>query len=230
MKKPKRLFDFLEYQLKNPLDKSINTKYKGNWESLSTKAFYEKVQIISRKFIEIGIKKGDKIALISTQNRTEWCIVDNSVLQIGAITVPIYPTISKKEFQYVLRHSESKICFVSDKNIFDKVNQIKNKTKLQKIYSFDKFENCPSWNLLFENDKKLLQGEVNIKKGQVTPDDLATIIYTSGTTGIPKGVMLTHRNIVSNILSASKRLPPMENKNKALSFLPLCHIFERIII
>jgi long-chain acyl-CoA synthetase len=101
---------------------------------------------------------------------------------------------------------------------------------LQKIYSFDEFKNCPSWNLLFENDKKSLQGEVNIKKGQVIPDDLATIIYTSGTTGIPKGVMLTHRNIVSNILSASKRLPPMENKNKALSFLPLCHIFERIII
>ena len=230
MKEPKRLFDFLEYQLENPLNKSINTKYNRKWESLSTKAFYEKVQIVSRKFIEIGIKKGDKIALISTQNRTEWCVVDNSVLQIGAITVPIYPTISKKEFEYVLRHSESKICFVSDKNIFDKVNQIKNKTKLQKIYSFDKFENCPSWNLLFENDKKSLQGEVNIKKGQVIPDDLATIIYTSGTTGIPKGVMLTHRNIVSNILSASKRLPPMENKNKALSFLPLCHIFERIII
>ena len=230
MKEPKRLFDFLEYQLENPLDKSINTKYNGKWESLSTKAFYEKVQIVSRKFIEIGIKKGDKIALISTQNRTEWCIVDNSVLQIGAITVPIYPTISKKEFEYVLRHSESKICFVSDKNIFDKVNQIKNKTKLQKIYSFDKFKNCPSWNLLFENDKKSLQSEVNIKKGQVLPDDLATIIYTSGTTGIPKGVMLTHRNIVSNILSASKRLPPMENKNRALSFLPLCHIFERIII
>jgi long-chain acyl-CoA synthetase len=230
VKEPKRLFDFLEYQLENPLDKSINTKYNGKWESLSTKAFYEKVQIVSRKFIEIGIKKGDKIALISTQNRTEWCIVDNSVLQIGAITVPIYPTISKKEFEYVLRHSESKICFVSDKNIFDKVNQIKNKTKLQKIYSFDKFKNCPSWNLLFENDKKSLQSEVNIKKGQVLPDDLATIIYTSGTTGIPKGVMLTHRNIVSNILSASKRLPPMENKNKALSFLPLCHIFERIII
>jgi long-chain acyl-CoA synthetase len=230
VKEPKRLFDFLEYQLENPLNKSINTKYKGKWESLRTKAFYEKVQIVSRKFIEIGIKKGDKIALISTQNRTEWCIVDNSVLQIGAITVPIYPTISKKEFEYVLRHSESKICFVSDKNIFDKVNQIKNKTKLQKIYSFDKFKNCPSWNLLFENDKKSLQSEVNIKKGQVLPDDLATIIYTSGTTGIPKGVMLTHRNIVSNILSASKRLPPMENKNKALSFLPLCHIFERIII
>ena len=230
MKKPKRLFEFLEYQLENPLGKSINTKYNGEWESLSTNDFYEKVQILSRKLIEIGIKKGDKIALISTQNRTEWCIADNSVLQIGAVTVPIYPTISKSEFQYVLNHSESKICFVSDKDIFDKVNQIKNKTKLEKIYSFEEFENCPNWNLLFENDNKSLKGELISRMNNVLPDDLATIIYTSGTTGIPKGVMLTHRNIVSNILSASKRLPSMENKNKALSFLPLCHIFERIII
>ena len=153
MKKPKRLFDFLKYQLENPLNKSINTKYNGEWESLSTNDFYEKVQIISRKLIEIGIKKGDKVALISTQNRTEWCIIDNSVLQIGAVTVPIYPTISKNEFQYVLNHSESKICFVSDKNIFDKVNQIMKETRLEKIYSFEEFENCPNWNLLFENDK-----------------------------------------------------------------------------
>ena len=230
MKKPKRLFDFLEYQLNNPLDKSINTKYYGKWESLSTHDFFEKVQIVSRKLIEIGIKKGDKIALISTQNRTEWCIVDNSILQIGGVTVPIYPTISEKEFQYVLNHSESKICFVSDKDVFDKIHKIKDKTKLKKIYSFDEFQNCSNWNLLFENDNKSLQGKVNVKKKEVIPDDLATIIYTSGTTGVPKGVMLTHRNIVSNILSASKRLPPMESKNKALSFLPLCHIFERIII
>ena len=230
MKKPKRLFDFLEYQLQDPLDKSINTKYNGEWESLSTNDFYEKVQIISRKLIEIGIKKGDKIALISTQNRTEWCIVDNSVLQIGAITVPIYPTISKNEFQYILKHSESKICFVSDKDIFDKINLIINETRLEKIYSFEEFENCSNWNLLFENDDKSIENELNFRMKNVLPDDLATIIYTSGTTGIPKGVMLTHRNIVSNILSASKRLPPMKNKNKALSFLPLCHIFERIII
>ena len=220
MKKPKRLFDFLKYQLATPLEKSINTKYNGKWESLSTEDFCEKVQAISRKLVEIGVKKGDKIALISTQNRTEWCIVDNSILQIGGVTVPIYPTISKSEFQYVLNHSESKICFVSDKDIFDKVNQIKSETKLEKIYSFDEFENCTNWNLLFENDDKSLNDKVNFRMKNILPSDLATIIYTSGTTGVPKGVMLTHRNIVSNILSASKRLPPMENKNKALSFLP----------
>ena len=230
MKKPKRLFDFLEYQLATPLEKSINTKYNGNWESLSTEIFCEKVQVISRKLVEIGVKKGDKIALISTQNRTEWCIVDNSILKIGAVTVPIYPTISKSEFQYVLNHSESKICFVSDKDIFNKVDQIKSETKLEKIYSFDEFENCTNWNLLFENDNKSLNDKVNFRMKNVLPSDLATIIYTSGTTGTPKGVMLTHENMVSNILSASKRLPDMENKNRAISFLPLCHIFERIII
>ena len=230
MKKPKRLFDFLKYQLATPLEKSINTKYNGKWESLSTEDFCEKVQAISRKLVEIGVKKGDKIALISTQNRTEWCIVDNSILQIGGVTVPIYPTISKSEFQYVLNHSESKICFVSDKDIFDKVDQIKSETKLEKIYSFDEFENCTNWNLLFENDDKSLNDKVNFRMKGVLPSNLATIIYTSGTTGIPKGVMLTHENMVSNILSASKRLPDMENKNRAISFLPLCHIFERIII
>ena len=230
MKKPKRLFDFLKYQLATPLEKSINTKYNGKWESLSTEDFCEKVQAISRKLVEIGVKKGDKIALISTQNRTEWCIVDNSILQIGGVTVPIYPTISKSEFQYVLNHSESKICFVSDKDIFDKVDQIKSETKLEKIYSFDEFENCTNWNLLFENDDKSLNDKVNFRMKGVLPSNLATIIYTSGTTGTPKGVMLTHENMVSNILSASKRLPDMENKNRAISFLPLCHIFERIII
>ena len=140
--------------------------------------------------------------------------------------MPIYPTISKSEFQYVLNHSESKICFVSDKGIFNKVDQIKSETKLEKIYSFDEFENCTNWNLLFENDDKSLNDKVNFRMKNVLPSDLATIIYTSGTTGTPKGVMLTHENMVSNILSASKRLPDMENKNRAISFLPLCHILR----
>ena len=104
------------------------------------------------------------------------------------------------------------------------------KLNWRKIYSFDEFENCTNWNLLFENDDKSLNDKVNFRMKNILPSNLATIIYTSGTTGIPKGVMLTHENMVSNILSASKRLPDMENKNRAISFLPLCHIFERIII
>ena len=111
--KPTRLFDFLNYQKhNNPLEKCLNTKYSGKWKSLSTESFYEKVQKLSCSLFDMGVKKGDKIALISTNNRTEWCIVDLAVLQLGAVTVPIYPTITAKEYEYILNHSESSFCFI----------------------------------------------------------------------------------------------------------------------
>ena len=217
MKKPKRLFDFLEYQLNNPLDKSINTKYDGKWVSLSTTDFFEKVQIVSRKLIEIGIKKGDKIALISTQNRTEWCIVDNSILQIGGVTVPIYPTISEKEFQYVLNHSESKICFVSDKKVFDKIHKIMDKTKLKKIYSFDEFQNCSNWNLLFENDNKSLQCKVNVKKKEERLIDENTIFFEKWNTKLKnalKNPKMYNKNIDDEFYNIEETWKDTELTNK----------------
>ena len=225
-----RLFDFLAQQLETPLDKCLNTKYNGKWVATSTQEFYDKVQQASRKLMQMGVKHGDKIALISTNNRTEWCIMDQAVLQLGATTVPIYPTITGPEYEYVLKHSESKYCFISDAGIFEKLKAVEKNTMLEGIYSFEDIEGCASWNVLFEDDDASLQEKVEEVKAAVKPEDLATIIYTSGTTGLPKGVMLSHDNVVSNVLSASKKLPLTENKNVALSFLPVCHIFERVIL
>ena len=228
--KPTRLFDFLSIQLENPLEKSLNTKYNGSWEATSTKTFYDKVQQASRKLHQMGVKHGDKIALISTNNRTEWCIMDQAILQLGATTVPIYPTISASEYEYVLNHSESKMCFISDVEIFEKLKTIQGNTSLEGVYSFEDVTDCASWNMLFEEDDSDLQTAVEAAKKEVKSSDLATIIYTSGTTGRPKGVMLSHDNVVSNVLAAAKKLPLTSEKNIALSFLPVCHIFERVIL
>ena len=228
--KPTRLFDFLAQQLEQPLDKCLNTKYNGKWEATSTQEFYDKVQQASRKLLQMGVKHGDKVALISTNNRTEWCIMDQAVLQLGATTVPIYPTITGPEYEYVLTHSESRFCFISDAEIFEKLNILAKNTMLEGIYSFEEVKGCDSWTMLFENDDPSLQDKVEEAKAAVKPEDLATIIYTSGTTGLPKGVMLSHNNVVSNVLSATQKLPLTKDKNVALSFLPVCHIFERVIL
>ena len=228
--KPTRLFDFLAQQLEQPLDKCLNTKYNGKWEATSTQEFYDKVQQASRKLLKMGVKHGDKVALISTNNRTEWCIMDQAVLQLGATTVPIYPTITGPEYEYVLTHSESRFCFISDAEIFEKLTKVAKNTMLEGIYSFEEVKGCNSWNMLFENDDHSLQDKVEEAKKAVLPEDLATIIYTSGTTGLPKGVMLSHNNVVSNVLSATQKLPLTKDKNVALSFLPVCHIFERVIL
>jgi long-chain acyl-CoA synthetase len=228
--KPTRLFDFLAQQLEQPLDKCLNTKYNGKWEATSTQEFYYKVQQASRKLLQMGVKHGDKVAIISTNNRTEWCIMDQAVLQLGATTVPVYPTITGPEYEYVLTHSESRFCFISDAEIFEKLNIVAKNTMLEGIYSFEEVKGCDSWTMLFENDDPSLQDKVEEAKAAVKPEDLATIIYTSGTTGLPKGVMLSHNNVVSNVLSATQKLPLTKDKNVALSFLPVCHIFERVIL
>ena len=230
---PTRLFDFLSYQLKHrPLDRVLNTKYNGEWKSTSSAEYASSANLISAAFLNLKIKPQDKIAMISSNNRSEWCIIDIGILQAGAINVPIYPTISENDYDYILNHSESKYCFVSDQEVYDKVIAIKKNVKnLIEIYSFDDIPGCKNWTeLLTLGENNLNEELLNKTKDAVKPDALATIIYTSGTTGIPKGVMLSHQNVVSNVLSASKRLPLEIGKSTALSFLPICHIFERVIL
>ena len=228
-----RLFDILENQVKNkPLKRALNTKYNGVWESTSSKEFLEKSNQISRGLLQLGVKKGDKVAIISSNNRTEWCIVDIGVLQIGAIDVPIYPTITAEDYSYIINHSESKYCFVSDVVVYEKIKSIQNECpNLKEIYCFDTIKGCKHWSAVLELGKDAThQSKVLAIKESVNPQDLATIIYTSGTTGTPKGVMLSHNNIVSNVIAAQKRLPLDKGKAVALSFLPLCHIYERMLM
>ena len=230
---PTRLFEFIEYQNEHaPLEKSFTTKYNGKWESLSTENFISQSRAISRALVSLGIKAGDKIAMISSNNRSEWSVIDVGLLTLGAVNIPIYPTISSKDYEYILNHSESIYCFVSDQEVYDKVKSIqKNVKSLKKVYSFDKIKVCPHWSELLDEGSKMDNDDIVTKmKNQVKSEDLATIIYTSGTTGVPKGVMLSHNNVVSNVVSASKRLPLTIGQASALSFLPVCHIFERVIL
>ena len=228
-----RLFEFPYYQLenKNILD-CLVTKYDGNWVKTSTQEYIDKANAISRALLRLGVQKNDKIAVISSTNRTEWNIIDIGVLQTGAQNVPIYPTISETDYEYILNHSESVYCFVSDIQVLRKVNLIKqNVPTLKEIYSFDEIEDCKNWKeLLILGEDQSNQNEVEERKNNVKPEELATIIYTSGTTGKPKGVMLSHDNIVSNVFAGVKRIPTKSGEIKTLSYLPICHILERFYL
>lgn len=228
-----RIFDFAHYQLANrSIADTFVTKYDNKWIKVSSAEYVEKATCISRAFLRMGIQKDDKIAVISSNNRTEWHILDIGVLQTGAQNVPIYPTISPDEYEYILNHCEASYCFVSDQIILDKVNAIKHKLPhLKEIYSLDKIVGCKHWHELLELGRDDSNNpELEIIKKSITPEELATIIYTSGTTGRPKGVMLSHKNIVSNVLGSEHRIPFHAGKTKALSFLPICHIFERMVV
>ncbi|MEQ6122881.1 long-chain fatty acid--CoA ligase [Pseudotenacibaculum sp. MALMAid0570] len=227
-----RLFDFPYYaQKKFNLNKAFVTKYGQDWVATSNEEYIAQANKISRALLRLGVKANDKIAVISSNNRTEWNVMDIGILQVGAQNVPIYPTISKEDYEYVLNHSESVYCFVSDTEIVEKLNQIKGNTQLKEVYTFDEISGEKNWKEVLElGEDNSNQNEVEERKNAVKKDDLATLIYTSGTTGRPKGVMLSHWNIVSNVIASEKRVPLDFGKAIALSFLPVCHIFERMIL
>ena len=227
-----RLFEFPYHQLeKYKLSDALVTKYNGEWIKTSTQEYLDKANALSRGLLRLGVEKNDKIAIISSNNRTEWHITDIGALQTGAQTVPMYPTISAEDYEYILNHSESKYVFVSDTEVYDKLMSIKaNVSSLKEIFSYNEIAGCKNWKEILElgaDDSN--QDEVENRKNEVLTTDLATIIYTSGTTGRPKGVMLTHQNIVSDVLMSAPRVPLRAGDTRALSFLPICHIFERML-
>lgn len=223
-----RIFDIIEHQLQtNPLEVCLARREdRKNWTTFSTSEVIEKANQISTALLSLGFKKNDKVAIVSTTNRPEWQFVDLACLQIGIITVPIYPTISCAEYEYIFNHAEIKALFVSDKVIHRRIKEAASKiTTIQKIFSFDDVEGIESIKNLYQN---LDLNTINSIKKNIDIHDTATIIYTSGTTGTPKGVMLTHNNIVSNVKDALSIITVSTNA-RTLSFLPLCHVFERTI-
>jgi len=221
----KRLFDFIYYQKENfPQEKSFGHKCDGEWIYYSTDQIIEIANKVSFGLLELGIKAGDKLALVTYKNRPEWTILDLGMLQIGAVNVPVYPTISPREYEYIFNESEVKYCFCGAGDSVAKVKKAKeNAPSLKGIYAFDGGGEAPHWEEMWaDGDLEKLEKI----KASIHPTDLATIIYTSGTTGDPKGVMLSHHNIVSNVVAAGT-LVPTQPGDRVLSFLPLCHIFER---
>jgi len=238
MMRPERLFDCIAYQLeKFPKPDMLTGKENGVWRKYSTAEVAQKSDALACGLITLGVSPGDftvekqdKIAIISN-NRPEWLITDMAVQKTGAVLVPVYPTTSNQEVEFIFRDAEVKYVFVSGKEHFDRIQQLRpNIPSIRNIYSFDQVEGANHWSVLLQepgqNEKKDLQDACR----SVRPEHVATIIYTSGTTGTPKGVMLTHRNILSNVMFSKESFPFEDRPDfRTLSFLPLNHIFEKMV-
>jgi long-chain acyl-CoA synthetase len=236
MKEPTRLFDCIQYHLeRTPIEDMLAAKENGRWRKYSTREVSEIVNGLSAGLLNLGYSCGDmtdegrdKIAVLS-KNRPEWILLDLAVQQIGAVLTPVYPTISTNELEFVLSDARVKAIFVNDEDLYYKVLSIKERLpSLQHVYTFEHVQEASHWKEVLQESSTEALSKVKLIAGAVQSKDLATIIYTSGTTGIPKGVMLSHQNILSNVIASIPCFPPVEN-SRALSFLPLNHIFERMV-
>ena len=228
----KRLFDCIDHQLQHfPKPDMLNAKEKGVWKSYSTAAVKAIVDELSAGLIELGVSGNDmsdegtdKIAIVSN-NRPEWLFTDFAVQQTGAVLVPVYPTTGTNELQFILNDALVKYIFVSSKDLFEKVQSIKaGVPSLKKIFSFDEIEGVDHWSIVPALATEASKTKLDEIKKMISSDNVATIIYTSGTTGTPKGVMLTHKNIYTDVLYSKVSFPFIDAPQyKVLSFLPLNH-------
>jgi long-chain acyl-CoA synthetase len=235
---PTRLFDFLDWQLqKFPQEDMLAAKENGVWRKYSTQEIKQMTDSLSMGLLKAGIgyqdgsiEGRDKVAVLSN-NRPEWLILDLAVQQTGAVLTPIYPTISVNELEFILNDASIKLVFVSDQELYDKVQSIRSKTpSVQAVYTFNPIQEALHWRELLHSGGEQELEALKLSKEQVKGNELATILYTSGTTGFPKGVMLSHHNILDNIMNVEELLVPVCGaSDRALSFLPLNHIFERVI-
>ena len=225
----KRIFDFAYYQLQNaPQENCFNYKKNNEWVSISTQKYIDTANKVSASLLKLGIQPDDKIAVITTNNHPHWHILDIGVTQIGAQNVPLYATLSEKDYAYILAHSDSKYCFVSDEELYKKVKSVQKQTGLKGVFYLVENETEDSWNQFLNIGTSAdFSTVIEERKNAVRDTDLATIIYTSGTTGTPKGVMLSHRNIVFSSLATAKALDLNDDAKRIVSYLPICHIFER---
>ncbi|MEN9968877.1 MAG: hypothetical protein RIR94_1061 [Bacteroidota bacterium] len=224
-----RLFDVPRHQLKNyPNPNMFVTKTKGIWVPLSTADFLDATMNVSRGLISLGVQAGDRVAVASS-NRFEWNVLDIAVQQVGAILVPLYPNISEADYRFILNDAGVEICVVSNQELVDKISAVrKDVPSLKHLFSFDQLPNCPHWSEIEAAKGQTEIETVEQRMREVKTADLATIIYTSGTTGNPKGVMLSHANILSTVAACIEPIPADKN-SKVLSFLPVCHIYERML-
>lgn len=236
MTEPRRLFDCVEWHLQKRANHTLMAaKEEGVWREYSVTEVADTVNKLSAGLLKMGLGQGDttpegrdKIAIIS-KNRPEWLMLDLAVQQIGAVLTPVYPTINELELEFILNEAEVKIIFVNDAHLAEKVNSIKvNVPHLKEIFSFEKVDNIKHWKTILSTADEDSLASVKSIAATIQNEELATIIYTSGTTGKPKGVMLSHKNILSNVMDSLPCFPPGDNL-KALSFLPLNHIFERMV-
>ncbi|HVK47303.1 MAG TPA: AMP-binding protein, partial [Pseudobacter sp.] len=236
MTEPKRLFDCLNYHLeRKPIADMLSAKVNGVWKSFSTREVKDIVDQLSAGLLTLGIGPGDgsiegkdKVALIA-KNRPEWMMIDLAVQQTGAVLTPVYPTINVIDLEFILNDAKVKIIFVNDEELYFKVMSIKDRVPtLQFIFTIETVPNGRNWTELLSLGDAAAMARVQQISDSIRYEDLATIIYTSGTTGTPKGVMLSHRNILSNVMACMPCFPPGENM-RSLSFLPLNHVFERMV-
>ncbi|MEN9302878.1 MAG: hypothetical protein RL264_1307 [Bacteroidota bacterium] len=224
-----RLFDIPYHQLKNyPNANMFVTKTNGNWIGLSTADFLNRAMKISRGLIALGIQPNDKVA-VASNNREEWNLLDIGVQQTGAVLVPLYPNISENDYRFILNDATVKICVVSNDELAAKMNNVKSDVpSLEHLFTFDEVAGQTNWTAIEKRAEEVAEEDVKARMEAVKYEDLATIIYTSGTTGKPKGVMLSHKNILSNVEACQPRIPADHN-SKVLTFLPVCHIYERML-
>lgn len=226
-----RLFDIPLYQLeKYPTDDALCHKRNGQWEKLSTQQLVDDIDRAARGLVSMGFQPGDKIAMIVSMDRPEWHVMDYAILKVGAVDVPMYPTISSSDYEFIFNDADVKMCIVSDKELYDKVMAAKPQCPtLTQVLSFDELDGVTNWKTIMDAGTDEHQSKVNELSANVKPSDLATLIYTSGTTGNPKGVMLSHDNLVSNVMASQPRVP-VDHHATALSFLPICHSYERMLV
>jgi len=227
----KRTFDLLTYaEEHHPLEVALAVKRNDTWDTFNTAEYRSYVDRFSLGLLAMGFQKGDKIATVSN-NRPEWNFVDFGMAQIGCVHVSIYPTVSDEEYRHILTHSDSKLLIVSDETLFMRLKHFVNEIdSLTAIYTFDEVAGANQWMEICQKGDKnesKLRKELDKRKKQITENDLLTLIYTSGTTGLSKGVMLSHRNVVSNVIMSKDFVSNLKTGDRALSFLPLCHVLER---
>lgn len=229
MKEMKRLFDIPYYQLNTyPNERMFSTKRHGTWDALSTKSFLEEVNQVSKGLTALGIKPGEKVGIVSS-NRYEWNAADIAIQQIGAIVVPVYPNISTADYRYIFKDAGIKLCLTGSEEIYEKINAIREELpELTHLFCFDKTPQVKHWHEIHAQAGSVDNRTIDALKANVRNEDLATIIYTSGTTGNPKGVMLSHNNLISNVLACKERIPADEH-SRVLTFLPVCHVYERML-